>query len=242
MAARRGGHNFGKGGVTVAKSSKEKTERSYSDQMFIRGTVWDIVLLVAMLAVPAIIGAHYDVHGIAGAVAKGLIKVAPLFYVTGTVEVIAYTPLIGVGSIFLSFTTGNISNLKLPCTLAALDNAGVRGDTEEGDVISTIAIASSAIVTTIILAVFVLPLRSLLPYLTAEGSVFAPALKNVIPALFGALAAPYFLKHWKVSIFPMALMCGVLIFAGTMSSGNLLFVGVIAAIIGALVLAKLGKL
>lgn len=219
-----------------------KKERSYSDQMFIRGTVWDIVLLAAMLAVPAIIGAHYDVHGIAGAVGAGLIKVAPLFYVTGAVEVIAYTPLIGVGSIFLCFTTGNISNLKLPCALAALDNAGVRGDTEEGDVISTIAISTSAIVTTVILALFVLPLRSLLPYLTAEDSVFAPALKNVIPALFGALGAPYFLKHWKISIFPVALMCLILVFAGTMSSGNLLLVGVIASLAGALVMAKLGKL
>lgn len=238
MASGRGGDN-GKGGVNMAR---EKKERSYSELMYIRGTVWDIVLLAAMLAVPAIIGARYGVRGIGGAVAAGLVKVAPLFYVTGAVEVIAYTPLIGVGSIFLCFTTGNISNLKLPCALAALDNAGVRGDTEEGDVISTIAISTSAIVTTVILALFVLPLRSLLPYLTADGSAFAPALKNVVPALFGALGAPYFMKHLKISVFPVVLMCVILIFAGTMSSGNLLFVGVISSLLGAIVMAKLGKL
>ena len=44
---------------------------------------------------------------------------------------------------YLSFVTGNISNLKLPCALAALEQAGLKANSEEGEVVSTIAIAVS---------------------------------------------------------------------------------------------------
>ena len=70
--------------------------------------------------------------------------------------------MLGTGATYLAFVTGNITNLKLPCALNAKENAHVKNGTEEDEVISTIAVASSAIVTTVILAVGVVAMSPLL--------------------------------------------------------------------------------
>ena len=219
-----------------------KKERSYNDSMHIVGTIWDYIIAIALFSVPFFIGIHNSVSPDMGIVFKALMKVAPLFYGTAVVEIIAYVPLLGTGGMYLSFTTGNISNLKLPCALNAMEQAKVKMGSDEAEVISTIAIAASSITCTLILAIFVLPLRALLPYLTAEDSIFAPALRQVLPALFGALGATYFYKHWKISILPIGAMCLILIFAGTLTAGNLIIVGVIIALLGAFGMYKLGWL
>lgn len=219
-----------------------KKTRSYNDSMHVTGTIWNYVIMLALFAVPFLISVHNAVTVSPDAVFKGLIKVIPLFWATAVIEIVAYVPLLGTGGMYLSFTTGNISNLKLPCALAAMDTAKTKPGSEEAEVITTIAIAASSITCTLVLLIFVLPLRALLPVITAKDSVFAPALRQVLPALFGALGASYYVKHWKISIFPLAVMTLVLVFLGTMTAGNLIFPGVIVSIIGCLVLYKLGKL
>jgi hypothetical protein len=66
-----------------------------------------------------------------------------------------------------------------------------------------------------------------------------PAFKQVQPALFGALAAGYFSKHWKISIFPILIMLVVLLFAPGLDAGTLLFPGIIASVLGAFAMWKL---
>ena len=83
---------------------------------------------------------------------KGLASIA-FFFVTGIVEVVAYSPMLGAGGTYLSFVTGNIMNLKMPCAINAMENAKVKANTEEGEVITTIAISASIIVTTIVIAI-----------------------------------------------------------------------------------------
>ena len=170
-------------------------------------------------------------------------KLMGLYWLTAIVEVITYVPLLGPGGAYLSFVTGNITNLKLPCGLKAMEQAKVRANTEEGEVISTIAISISAITTTVIIAVGVLAFGATgsLQLLT-EGSL-APAFEYVLPALFGALAAGYILKHWKVMIAPFVV--GVLFLAfvdPTMGAGTLMFITIVAAVIGVLILNKANKL
>ena len=147
--------------------------------------------------------------------------------------------MLGAGATYLSFVTGNIVNLKMPCSLNAMENAKVRANSEEGEVISTISIGVSAITTTVILAVGVLAFSPLLVKLTDPSSVFAPAFTYILPALFGALGAGYFRKHWKISIFPIVVGVIILLFVPTLASGTLIFATLIAAIGGALLMQKL---
>ena len=219
---------------------KEKTtQKTYNDRMHTAGRIWTLLALAVILAVPVLFCLYLNVWPAAGDVGKGLLTVAPLFYITAVVEIIAYTPILGTGSMYLSFVTGNISNLKLPCALAAMESAHVKSNSDEGEVISTIAIATSSIVTTVIIALCVIVFKPLLPLVTAEDSVLAPAFKQVLPSLFGALGATYFAKHWRISIFPIAALCILLLFAGTIPVGTLIPIGVVVSLAGAFAMYKL---
>jgi hypothetical protein len=192
-----------------------------------------------MLMFPAAICLYLNVWPSFHDVFSGLIKIIPLFWTTAVIEVVSYTPVLGAGGTYLSFVTGNITNLKLPCGLNAMESAGVKAQSEEGEVVSTIAIATSAITTTLILAVGVLLFSPVLP-LIKESKLLAPAFQQVLPALFGALGAGYFMKHWRISILPIVVMVIVLVFSGGIPAGTLVPIGVVVSLLGAFGMFKLG--
>ncbi len=204
------------------------------------GRIWMVVTLLVFLSVPTLICAHLGVRPELAKIAKGLSTVALVFYPTAVIEVLTYSPLLGTGGTYLGFVTGNITNLKMPVALASMDSAKVDPNSDEGEVISTISIAVSSIVTTVIIAVFVLLFRPVLKDITAEGSPFAPAFQQVTPALFGALCASYLAKHWKISILPIAVCSVVLIFAGSLGIGILIPIGIAVSLLGAHIMYKKG--
>jgi hypothetical protein len=140
-----------------------------------------------------------------------------MYWAVGAVEVITFIPMLGAGGSYLSFVTGNISNLKLPCAINALENAGADPKSEEGEIVSTIAIAVSSIVTTVIVALGVLLIVPLSPIL--ESPVLTPAFDQMLPALFGALGVALISKNWKIAIAPILLMLILFIFVPALDSG-----------------------
>ena len=214
-------------------------KKTYMDKVHIWGRIWVFAAIVVLMSVPLAISIHYDAWPEAKTVLKALLSVALIYWTSAIIEVITYTPMLGAGGTYLSFITGNITNLKLPCSLNAMENAKVRANSEEGEVISTIAIGVSSIVTTVVIAIGVLCFTPILPKITAEGSVFKAAFDQVLPALFGALAASYFRKHWKISIFPILVVCLVLVFAPELGVGTLIFITIIASVGGAFAMVKL---
>ena len=217
-----------------------KKERTYLDSVHFSGRIWCVAALVMILCVPVAMCLHLRVWPDGNVVAKAFASIAILYYPTAVVEVIAYGPLLGAGGTYLSFLTGNIANLKLPCALGAMENAKVRANSEEGELISTISIAVSAIVTTLMIAAFVL-IFAFNPKFTElmQSPALAPAFKQVTYTIFGALAATYFLKHWKISIIPIAVITLILVFAGSIQIGVLLLIGVVVSLLGAHILYKL---
>jgi hypothetical protein len=127
-----------------------------------------------------------------------------MYWAVGVVETITFLPMLGMGGTYLSFVTGNISNLKLPCALAALQQADVKANSEEGEVVSTIAIAVSSIVTTVIVLLGLILIVPLTPILSAP--VLDPAFDQILPALFGSLGVAFVSRAWKIAIAPVALM------------------------------------
>ncbi|WP_178668508.1 hypothetical protein [uncultured Eubacterium sp.] len=214
----------------------------YIDKTHTYGRVWILVTLALFLSIPALICYHLNVFPKAEMVFKGLATVAVVFYPTAILEVLTYTPLLGTGGTYLGFVTGNITNLKLPVALSAMENAKVEPNTEKGEVISTISIAVSSIVTTVIIAVCVILFRPVLHNITDKDSVFAPAFQQVTPALFGALCASYLAKHWKISILPILSLVIVLLFSGKLGTGVLIPVGVVISLLGAHIMFKKGWL
>jgi len=206
------------------------------------GKIWIWTAVVVVLMVPLAVCLYYGVWPEMSGVFKGLLGVAPIFWTVGFIEVVTYTPMLGTAGTYLSFVTGNLTTLKAPSALNAMENAGVTADSEEGEIISTIAIATSSIVTTVILVVGALVLSMIRPIL--ESPVLDPAFDNVLPALFGGLAVVYISKNWKISIVPLVVMVVLFISMPSLapSVGIMVPVGVIITLISARIMYKKGWL
>lgn len=217
---------------------KKRQEKSYFDRVHTWGRISSISALCVLFSFPLAICLYLNVWPPINGILKGLLSFAIVFWASSVIEVFLYTPMLGAGGTYLSFVTGNIPNLKLPCALNAMEGAEVDPNSEEGEVVSTISIATSSIVTTIVLAVGVLAFAPFLDSFTSSP-LLKPAFEQVQPALFGALAAGYFSKHWKISIFPILIMVIILIAAPNLGASTLLFPGIIASVGGAFVMWKL---
>lgn len=215
-----------------------KKERTYTEKIHLWGAIWSVAALLVLFSVPFVFSVHYDAFPELKTLLKALSTVIAVYWTTAIIEVVTYTPMLGAGGTYLSFLSGNITNLKLPCAMNAMERANVRANSEEGEVISTISIAASSITTTVIIAVGVLLFAPVLPKILAEGSVIKPAFEYVVPALFGALGASYFAKHWKISILPIAVGIIIYIFSPSMAVGTMIFITIVVSILGALGMYK----
>ncbi len=214
--------------------SGNKSENSvYTEKTHFWGRVFSVIAFFILMAVPTLITIRYDAHPTFHQVFDGFLSVALIFWTAAILEIAVYAPMLGTGASYLSFVTGNTTNLKLPCVLNAREISKPKPGTDEDEIVSTIAVATSTIVTTVILAVGVLALSPVLPKITAKGSVFAPAFNQVLPALFGALGAGYFAKHWRISFVPILTAVICLIFNGNLGTGTLIPVCVVVSIISA---------
>ncbi|OJV66439.1 MAG: hypothetical protein BGO41_03135 [Clostridiales bacterium 38-18] len=225
-----------------SNSTKSKSTKSYEASVHTFGRIWMLCAFFMMLGIPALISTYFSAWPAASSVIKGLLGVAPIFWTVAVIEILTYTPMLGSGGSYLGFVTGNLTNLKVPCALYAMENAKVSQGTLEGEVISTIAIATSSIVTTVIIALGVLLLTPLTPILNSE--LLKPAFDNILPALFGGLAVVYVSKNWKIAMAPLVFMCLLFILVPSLASSVsvLVPVGALIAIVTARILYKKGLL
>ncbi len=220
-----------------------KKNISYMDSVHRDGRIWGIVVGILIMLFPVVVSLIFKTSPDMAVLGKGLLATAPMYWAVGIVEIFTYVPMLGAGGTYLSFITGNISNLKLPCAVDAMERAGVKASSEEGEVISTIAIAVSSIVTTIIIVVGVICIVPLTPIL--ESDILKPAFDQILPALFGGLAVVFISKNAKLSIAPIALMLTLFITIPALNAGTvgiMVPVGVIFTVIVARIMYKKGWL
>ncbi|MCR4594635.1 MAG: hypothetical protein K5761_06230 [Clostridiales bacterium] len=212
---------------------------TYTDKVHRWGRIWSVSALAVLYSVPLIFSVVNNSFPEINILLKALVAVIPIYWGTAVVEVITYTPLLGAGGTYLSFVTGNISNLKMPCAMNAMERADVKANSEEGEIISTISIGASAITTTLVIAIGVIAFAPVLPLITAKDSIIKPAFQYVIPALFGALCASYLAKYWKLAILPILAGVIVYIFVPSLPVGTMIFITIVVSLIGAFGMYKL---
>ena len=216
-------------------------KETYMDSVHRWGRIWGLSLMLLILAYPVTVSLLFHAQVNWPAFVKGFIAIGPMYWAVGIVEIFTYVPMLGAGGSYLSFVTGNISNLKLPCARDAMERAGVKSNSEEGEIISTIAIAVSSIVTTLIIIVGVVLIVPLTPLLSSP--VLAPAFSQLLPALFGGLAVVFISKNVRLSIAPVVLMLVLFIFVPALNAstvGVMVPVGVIFSLAVARILYKKG--
>ena len=195
-----------------------KKPLTYIDSVHRDGRIWNLSVMALLMAFPLAVAAIFGASPDWKALGMGLLATAPMYWAVGAIETVTFVPMLGAGGSYLSFVTGNLSNLKLPCALNALEQNGVSANSEEGEIISTIAIATSSIVTTIIIVIGVVCIVPLTPIL--EAPVLTPAFEQMLPALFGGLGVAFVSKNWKIAIAPVLLMLVLFIFVPALNSGT----------------------
>ena len=218
---------------------KELFFTEFNNSLHRLGKILLFVSMILLLSVPFVIGALNSVMPGLGGFLSGMAKVGIIYIPVAIVEFLVYTPMLGVGGSYISFLTGNVTNMKIPCAMNARDMARTTVGTPENEIISTISTATSAIVTTLVIVVGVLLIVPLQPVLQSE--TLLPAFNNVVPALFGALGLKYFAKSPKIAVIPLLLMSLLCIFVpAAISQTSLLMIpaGGLALAIGFILFKK----
>ena len=221
---------------------REKFFEEFNNGLHRLGRFTLIAGIIVLMAVPFVFGIIVGVTPDMPAFLKGWINVAVVYFPVSVVEFLVYAPMLGAGGSYLAFITGNVTNMKIPCAMNARDIAKTEVGTPENEIVSTIAVAISAIVTTVVILLGVILLVPLQPVLSAP--VLQPAFNNVVPALFGALGLKYFAKSPKIAVIPLVIMCLLCIFVPSMiTQTSILMIpsGALALAIG-FILFKKGKL
>lgn len=216
--------------------------KTFDENTYKFGRVWYLVAVFLMCAAPFVISVYFNTWPPIDKILAGLLSVAPLFYTIGVIEILTYVPMLGPSGTYLGFVTGNVSGIKVPASINALRISGYKIDTPEGEVVSTLAIATSTLVNTTVLILGMLALIPLTPVL--ESELLAPMFANVMPAMFGALGVVFILKDWKIASVPLAFML-VLFFVFKVPSSYvsvLVPVGIIISVVWSRFLYKKGLL
>ncbi len=164
------------------------------------------------------------------------------YWAIGIVEAVSYAPLLGSGAQYQTFITGNIANLKLPCALNTQTILKTKQGSEEEEIVTTISVAVSTIVTTLIIVIGLIPLT-----IFSEGilDVLAPVSPYVIPAIFGGLGVVLLSRYMKLTVIPfvICLVITITTFALGLDIGQstMIPIGMAVAISAAFIIYKMDK-
>ena len=186
------------------EQNREAYMAKYNEKTHFYGRIGLWIGIILLIAAPFLMGVSLDAMPDLGAFGKGLAQIAIIYIPSCIVEFLIYMPMLGAGGSYLAFITGNLINMKIPCALNARDIVGTEAGTTENEIVFTLSIAASSLVTTLVIALGVLLMIPLRPVL--EAPALQPAYNNVVPALFGAMAYKYFRRGKKLVAIPLIVM------------------------------------
>ena len=132
------------------------------------------------------------------------------------IEVVTYCPMLGTAGSYLGFVTGNLTNLKVPAALTAMENAKVKPGRRRGSDFNHYDCHFFHCNDSGSICLGVLMLAQLTPILNSPQ--LKPAFDNILPALFGGLAVVYVSKNWKIAMAPLIFMIALFLAVPALAS------------------------
>lgn len=204
-------------------------DNEYRNKLHRLGRFTVILALACFMLVPFALAAINGINIDVAAALKNGVPLLLTFTITAVVENLSFMPMIGSGALYMSCVTGNVSNMKIPAAMNAMELAGYEPGSEQSEIIAMVAVAASTFVTTGIVFAGMLFLAPLFEPVY-NNPFLQPAFQNMVPALFGALVAPAILKSPKQSVVPILLPIIVVLSVGRKffsSNQSYIMVGVI---------------
>ncbi len=202
----------------MTELEKQELFDKYNENTHTLGRICSAITLVSLLCAPFLIGWYFGAMPNLVAVGKGFLAVGLVWLISCIAEYLIYTPMLGAGGGYLAFITGNLINMKIPCAINARDIVGAKTGTPENEIISTLSIATSSLVTIVVLALGVMLMLPLQPLL--QNPALQPAFDNVVPALFGAMAYQYYRGNLKIAALPLLVMSALFILVPSLTGST----------------------
>ena len=159
-------------------------KNSYFNRAHRLGRIGALISILFMVGIPIVICVVYDVIPSFNEVITTAVGLLAVYVPTALSEFVSYTPMLGTAC-YITFITGNVGNMKIPCALNALEMTDSPLGTERGDTVSAIAVSVSSMVTMAIIALGVVLLVPLQPIL--QNPTVQVATSFMLPALFGSM-------------------------------------------------------
>ena len=140
----------------VSMTKEEIYSKDYIPYSIKYGRMTSLIGVVASFVPLIVLALVFGVMPTAKAIAAAAAIRISACLVYYFIEPISFQPVLGIPGTYMAFLSGNISNLRVPCSSVAQQAAGVQEGTPEGAVISTVGVAVSVVVNTTILTIGVL--------------------------------------------------------------------------------------
>ncbi len=176
--------------------------KKFNDSIHRAGRISTAIVIMLFIAIPVGVTIYSGLKVDFGAIFSSTVSLAVMMGIAGAVEKMSMTPIMGPGAVYVASSTGNVSNMKFPAAINAMNISGYEQGTDKGEAVALIAVCSSAVVTTFIVFMGVIFLAPLVKPLLSNPYV-TPAFNNMFPALLGAMATPFILKAPKLAVTPI---------------------------------------
>lgn len=183
-----------------------KTQTGYHHWVHRFGIVSSLILLAGMTAFPVAVSAVYGLWPDFGQLWPGFVAVILFLAPFWPAETIGYMSIMGPGALYMSYITGNVTNLRMPATVGTINSLGIEPNTDACHTLAIIACGASVITTVLVIGLGVVVAAPLEPMLNLPA--IQPAFDYVVPALFGGLVAQTILKGKKqflLYLVPLAI-------------------------------------
>lgn len=188
--------------ISVHNKAIESAE-SYDDRAHKVGRISLLVGLTLTFSFPLLLWLKFGLLPDSKTLLTGFVNVSAIMLPSAIIELVSYTPIVGVSGMYIMTLTGNYLNMRLPSAITANEANGLDPSSDKGDVISTIGMVTSVFVSVGTILIGVLLMVPLEPIISAP--VLQPAFDTVIMALVGAFTISIGMKNFKTAVFPLVL-------------------------------------
>ncbi|MTI67382.1 MAG: hypothetical protein FH753_12415 [Firmicutes bacterium] len=175
----------------------------YNNKVHFYGRISAVIFLLSTFLIPLTLWLKFGLLPTKEGFIAGFTTIMLIMVPASLGEFLSFAPIIGSSAYYVMLLSGNFMNIRVPSSIVALEATELDANSEEGDAISTIAVAVSAITSEVVIVIGVLMLAPFTKFFAI------PAIKigfdQIVPSLFGALFIASAIKNYKAVIVPTVL-------------------------------------
>lgn len=144
-------------------------------------------------------------HGLippVGVILTGWFLIASIYGSWYVIEPISYFPVLGTAGTYMAFLSGNIANMRVPCSAVAQEALGVEPGTHKAELVATLGIGGSIVTNLIVVTLAAVGGNALIALVPQD---VVSAFDYVLPAIFGALFVMFAMKYPVYGVFAISL-------------------------------------